>query len=102
MHEKQIGTVLEYRSPEYLALEKAEVLPAYLRLYHLTASLTQLAHSLPVHSVRMLSAYYASPTLASMRAGLLPPGLSHDGYTPTEPLLQPTRIRSDRPNSRLS
>ena len=79
---------------ECLALEKAEVLPAYLRLYHLTASLTQLAHSLPVHSVRMLSAYYASPTLASMRAGLLPPGLSHDGYTPSEPLLQPTFIHS--------
>ena len=42
---------------ECLALEKAEVLPTYLRLYHLTGSLTQLTHSLPAQSVRMLAAY---------------------------------------------
>ena len=82
---------------ECLAHEKAEVLPSYLRLYHLLVMLTQLVHSLPIHSVRMLSAYYASPTLAGMRTGLLEAAAaSSSDVDPaaTEPLLQPTFIHS--------
>ena len=45
-----------------------------------------------MHSVRMLSAYYASPTLAAMRAGLA--ATHHDGSTSAEPLLQPTFIHA--------
>jgi len=73
---------------ECLALEKAEVLPAYLRLYHLAANLTQASHSLPVHSVRVLAAYYASPALSRMHAGFLTGGAA------SEPLLQPTFVHS--------
>jgi len=79
---------------ECLAMEKAEVLPAYLRLYHLIATLPQLTHAMPVHSVRLLAAYYASPTLAAMRAGLLAAGESDDGSASSAPLLQPTFIHS--------
>ena len=79
---------------ECLAMEKAEVLPAYLRLYHLTATLPQLTHGLPVHSVRMLSAYYASPTLTAMRPGLLGSAALDSASGTNEPLLQPTFIHS--------
>ena len=63
------------------------MLPAYLRLYHLTATPQHLTHSLPVHSVRLLSTYYASPTFDAMRAGL-----ESEGGSSAEPQLQPTFI----------
>ena len=73
---------------ESLALEKAEVLPAYLQLYHLAATLTQIAHSLPVYSVRILAAYYTSPALTRMRDGLT------SGNAASEPLLQASFVHS--------
>ena len=48
---------------ECLALEKAEVLPAYVRLYHLATNTTHLAHSLPVHSLRLLATYSSARAL---------------------------------------
>lgn len=80
---------------ECLAMEKADVLPAYLRLFHLATALPLLTHSLPIHSVRMLSAYYASPTLASMREkGGAAAETSDGGTQQSAPLLQPAFIHA--------
>ena len=84
---------------ECLAHEKAEVLPSYLRLYHLSTTLRQLTSSLPVHSLRLLSAYYSSPTLAALQSVCGNDGHAHNGemaapMTCAEPLLQPTFLHS--------
>ena len=83
---------------ECLVHEKAEVLSSYLRLYHMSATLRHLPSSLPVHSLRLISAYYASQMFSVL---LQERPFSADRETEVagttaaaEPLVQPTFFRS--------
>lgn len=71
---------------ECISQEKAEMIPVYLELYHLSLVFRQTSNSLPLHSLRLLNCYYSSRLLHSMRSGLS--GAS------AEPPLQPAFVSS--------
>ncbi|KAL1503732.1 hypothetical protein AB1Y20_012203 [Prymnesium parvum] len=71
---------------ECIAQEKAEMIPVYLELYHLSLTLRHTLHSLSLHSLRLLDCYYSSRLIHSMRRDL--------GAASAEPPLQPAFVAS--------
>lgn len=81
---------------ECLAHEKAELIPVYMSLHHLARMLRHVTSSLPLHSARLLAAYYSSggPARIARAAdgdGAAPPA---EAETAVGPPLQPAFVQS--------